>query len=765
MHDWKDWNDQYQEPIPVPTEAKIKGKKHKGMRDPILIVGILLALGLVGFLAGRLLKSSPEPVDRHTPEESFFAPVDESRIGTDRGVSYSEGRLIVVSALGVDYAGMEELFSSHGMEIIGYIPLTDTYQVSAPDAPGLEDLNALAEKLRQDPRVELAQAELVWEPGGKAYPNDPWGNADWNGMDDGNWGAIAIQAPYCWENYELGPVQVGVIDTMFDSDHEDLRDRIVETHYNEIYNRYSERDASWSHGSHVAGIIGAAHNNGAGLSGVLEDGRIHTYSLWGFSNEMSTLSAIAELASGGARAINYSIGYVESIGMGAYLGDEWMISYYYEQQAETVKAALGRLLDKGYDFVLVSSAGNESIDARWGNEFTYIQDGPVGDRILVVGAAEQWAGAYYLASFSNFGSRLDVCAPGVRIYSCVAENGYELWNGTSMAAPYVTGVCAAVWAADPGLTGAQVKAIIRDSADFAVSGGPNLLDMKSALARVLAPGETLETIDLADTYWTLRFGDGQDHQYDALFLANGSFSAREYRSGICYNGEYVFSGGELILTFPAEGGRIRFTGDETGFVSAEQYYTAGGSVYYQMDPLYDSSFYWNGPAPTPTPVPTPVPTPIPTPAPVPTPTPAPPRSLQLPSDPQSPYGIALRENLIQGVYYSDEDKVTVVGSTFNNRHKDDGSHMDWYRLAYTDDLVPGYRVELYYADGMLFFANATVDQRSVVTLHYWGDQVIAVRDRRVSSHLCFPGSQVYDDVMALFGDVYNQSAYYYAYAK
>ena len=58
MHDWKDWDDQYQEPIPVPTEAKIKGKKHKGMRDPILIVGILLALGLVGFLAGRLLKSS-----------------------------------------------------------------------------------------------------------------------------------------------------------------------------------------------------------------------------------------------------------------------------------------------------------------------------------------------------------------------------------------------------------------------------------------------------------------------------------------------------------------------------------------------------------------------------------------------------------------------------------------------------------------------------------------------------------------------------------
>ena len=154
---------------------------------------------------------------------------------------------------------------------------------------------------------------------------------------------------------------------------------------------------------------------------------------------------------------------------------------------------------------------------------------------------------------------------------------------------------------------------------------------------------------------------------------------------------------ESALTFPAEGGRIRFTGDETGFVSAEQHFTTEGYIYYQMDPLYDSSFYWNGPAPTPTPVPTPVPTPIPTPAPVPTPTPAPPRSLQLPSDPQSPYGIALRENLIQGVYYSDEDKVTVVGSTFNNRHKDDGSHMDWYRLAYTDDLVPGYRVELYYA--------------------------------------------------------------------
>ena len=57
---------------------------------------------------------------------------------------------------------------------------------------------------------------------------------------------------------------------------------------------------------------------------------------------------------------------------------------------------------------------------------------------------------------------------------------------------------------------------------------------------------------------------------------------------------------------------------------------------------------------------------IPTPAPVPTPTPAPPRSLQLPSDPQSPYGIALRQNLVDGWYYSEEDKVHVVGNTFSN---------------------------------------------------------------------------------------------------
>ena len=107
-------------------------------------------------------------------------------------------------------------------------------------------------------------------------------------------------------------------------------------------------------------------------------------------------------------------------------------------------------------------------------------------------------------------------------------------------------------------------------------------------------------------------------------------------------------------------------------------------------------------------------------------------------------------------YYSDAQKVNIVTETFQNRKTSEGIHRAWYYGTYRDDIYPGYRVELYYADGLLFFANVTKNSKNQVTLHYWGDQIIACRDLRgYDTMVSYAGSAVYEAVNEEFGNLYS----------
>lgn len=127
---------------------------------------------------------------------------------------------------------------------------------------------------------------------------------------------------------------------------------------------------------------------------------------------------------------------------------------------------MASLLIRGYDFVVVQSAGNGAadhlgVDARYNGLFAAIDadncstaNGKVTvtaqdimDRVIIVGAAgeQDENGVYMQTSFSNGGDQVDIAAPGVNIYSTVA-GGYDTMQGTSMAAPMVAATAAMVWA-------------------------------------------------------------------------------------------------------------------------------------------------------------------------------------------------------------------------------------------------------------------------------------------------------------------------------
>ncbi len=128
----------------------------------------------------------------------------------------------------------------------------------------------------------------------------------------------------------------------------------------------------------------------------------------------------------------------------------------------------------------------------------------------------------------------------------------------------------------------------------------------------------------------------------------------------------------------------------------------------------------------------------------------------IPQNPSSLYGRCLRENLINGVYYSDAKKVSIVSDTFYGRKDSAGNRKSWYYSTHRDDIYPNYRVELYYADGVLFFANITKNSKTQVTLHYWGDEIVACRDfRGYNDELSYVGSSVYNAVNTEFSNLYS----------
>jgi subtilisin family serine protease len=204
------------------------------------------------------------------------------------------------------------------------------------------------------------------------------------------------------------------------------------------------------HGTHVAGIIAAERNNNKGIDGVANNVKIMVLRAVpdGDEYDKDVALSIRYAVDNGASVINTSFGKYFST------NPEWVI--------DAIKYA-----DKN-DVLIVNAAGNEGIDMDAINIYPNDQfpDTPmeIGDNFLTVGAVTYNYGSGLVAGFSNYGKKtVDVFAPGTKIWSSTPNNTYEYLQGTSMAAPAVTGVAAIIRSYYPKLSAAQVKQIIMDS--------------------------------------------------------------------------------------------------------------------------------------------------------------------------------------------------------------------------------------------------------------------------------------------------------------
>lgn len=232
-----------------------------------------------------------------------------------------------------------------------------------------------------------------------------------------------------------------------------------------------------SHGTHVAGIIGAERNNGKGANGVANNVAIMSVRAVpnGDEYDKDIALGIRYAVDNGAKVINGSFGKS------------------FSPKAQWVYDALKYAAEK--DVLFVHAAGNDGADlddpANPNFPNDQINNGPeFANNVITVGALDPKYGSGLLASYSNYGKiNVDIFAPGTDIYSTYPNNEYEYSPGTSMAAPAVSGLAALLFSQYPDLSASQVKQIILKS------GLP--IKPKVVLGGDTSKTATLETISVS----------------------------------------------------------------------------------------------------------------------------------------------------------------------------------------------------------------------------------------------------------------------------
>ncbi len=449
---------------------------------------------------------------QYTPEE----------VREEDGTRYVENVIDIYFESDVTDGRIAEILAEQKLAQIGESNSINLIQVRAA-AGNLDELRQKCADIQAYSEVALAQIEELLQIELNSTPNDPWCEPNkfpytetWseeipNGI---NWHVEAIEAPSAWEyeKYFTEHVNVGMIDSAIDTGHEDFSN-LISFATNE--HKAANSPITDVHGTHVAGIIGAKRNNGKGISGLLNNVTIYgvNYSASNSDDLYVTIAYIADqfayLAEVDVKAINLSLGLSKGTNGNPYLNvysDARL-----KRTAEPCVLAMSELIKAGKEFVVVQSAGNGTIDTRIGSNsfrsddavqnglFCAVKTGEsygsltkseiqqVYERIIVVGAVENYStenrGArFYMWHRSNGGSRVDVYAPGVNVFSTIPLAGvtehpitsepisttavkYFRLSGTSQAAPIVTAVAAMCFSINPNLTGKQVRDIIRNSAN------------------------------------------------------------------------------------------------------------------------------------------------------------------------------------------------------------------------------------------------------------------------------------------------------------
>lgn len=395
---------------------------------PFKAVGVLLALS---WLVGCGQTPASTPLTPAQPEVTWLAPPAPQD-------SYRAGEVVVMMKNGYStqsVQGMRRIQSISGMDGAG------VYATQ----PG-ESVHEAVQRLRQTPGVEIAEPNYIYRT--MATPNDP--------MLGQLWGHSKVGAQTAWDQSRGEDVLVAVIDTGVDYNHPDLKGRVVKGP--DLANNDNDPMDDQGHGTHVAGTIAATANNGIGIAGIAYNSKILAIKVLGRDGSGDTskiANGILKAAEMGAKVINLSLGGPQASGI--------------------LKSAVDKATEQGALVVVAS-----------GNENTSRPSYPAAyPNALSVGSTTT---SDSRSNFSNYGSTVDIAAPGSDILS-TTEGTYKKHSGTSMASPHVAAGAAVLLGKNSALTNAQLREILVSTGDPA-SGFSNSSVKRMNLVKALAAVES-----------------------------------------------------------------------------------------------------------------------------------------------------------------------------------------------------------------------------------------------------------------------------------
>ena len=291
---------------------------------------------------------------------------------------------------------------------------------------------------RSMPNVVYAEANVVEQAQTLSAPNDSSYGSQWSLATTNAVGGWSVY-PGSYSAPSTSQPPIAIVDSGIDSTHPDLAGRVDTADGANCLSGTCVSSAAlddYGHGTHVAGIAAASTNNLTGVAGVAYDAPLIPVKVLDSSGNGTAAGIAAGIAwavDHGARVINLSLG---------------STSY-----SQTVCDAVTYATTKGA--LVVAAAGNNGSVTQF---FPAACPGAIG-----VGATDSFDTVPFWSDTGTF--NVFVSAPGVNILSTYMGGGYQTESGTSMAAPFVSGLAELLFAQNSSRTAGDVKKILATTSD------------------------------------------------------------------------------------------------------------------------------------------------------------------------------------------------------------------------------------------------------------------------------------------------------------
>lgn len=357
---------------------------------------------------------------------------------------------------------------------------------------------------------------------------------------ENNWYLNAIKAQQAWDiTRGSSKVTIAIVDNGFNLNHPELASKVVApynvwTHSKEIFPQQVD------HGTHVAGIALAIDNNGIGMSGIAPGCNfmpVQVADQKGMMTITSVLDGILYALYQGADVINVSLGsQFSSLSQIPENRQKELIRDHFKEEERLWRRVMR--IAANHNATIVVAAGNDNVLAG-------IDAMQRPDLFITVSAVGEDNRSLDKAKFSNYGTYSTISAPGVGIYSSIGEDGYRKMDGTSMAAPIVSGAVALMKSINDTITTKRIICILKSTGVETQGNIGKLIQLHGALQKVKS-GEKVDCTRTPSTGDVQVLLDWQNYN-DLDLICTDPFG-----ESVFFRNRTVPSGGQLEIDMNVE---------------------------------------------------------------------------------------------------------------------------------------------------------------------------------------------------------------------